>query len=122
MQVLIVNTIRAIRTLWSDPQFKSLSRLAVLAIASGTIFYALVENLRVVDSLYFSVMTLATVGYGDFAPKTDAGKLFTIVYALVGIGIMLAFLTRVAGQTAISHMEHRNGHRVRDRLTARKRH
>jgi voltage-gated potassium channel len=124
MEVLIVNTIRAIRTLWTDAQFRSLSKLAVIAIASGTIFYWLVEDLRPVDSLYFSVMTLATVGYGDFTPKTDAGKLFTILYALVGIGIVLSFLTRVAGQAAVTHMEHRearNGHSIRARLAARKR-
>ena len=43
------------------------------------------EDLRLLDSFYFSVVTLATVGYGDFTPQTDAGKLFTAVYVLVGI-------------------------------------
>jgi voltage-gated potassium channel len=119
MEVLLINTFRAIRTLWTDPQFRSLTRLAVIAISSGTIFYWLVEDLRPVDSLYFSVTTLATVGYGDFAPKTDAGKLFTVVYMLVGVGILLAFLTRLSGQVVISHLDHRQArdrHRLRDRL------
>ena len=119
MEVLLVNTFRAIRTLWTDPQFRSLTRLAAIAIASGTVFYWLVEGLRPIDSLYFSVTTLATVGYGDFAPKTDAGKLFTVVYMLVGVGILLAFLTKVSGQVVISHLDHhqaRNGHRLRDRV------
>jgi voltage-gated potassium channel len=122
MEVLLINTFRAIRTLWTDPQFRSLTRLAVIAISSGTIFYWLVEDLRPVDSLYFSVTTLATVGYGDFAPKTDAGKLFTVVYMLVGVGILLSFLTRVAGQVVVSHLEHHdsgNGHRLRNRLGRR---
>jgi hypothetical protein len=42
-----------------------------------------------VDALYFSVVTLTTVGYGDFAPQTDLGKLFTAVYVRLGIGILL---------------------------------
>jgi voltage-gated potassium channel len=122
MELLVLNSIRAIRTLWSDPQFKALTRLAVIAITSGTIFYWLVEDLRPVDSLYFSVVTLATVGYGDFTPQTDAGKLFTVVYVLVGVGILLSFVTRVAGQVVVTHMhdrETRNGHALRARLAAK---
>jgi voltage-gated potassium channel len=125
MEVLLVNTFRAIRTLWSDPQFRSLTRLAVIAISSGTIFYWLVEDLRPIDSLYFSVTTLTTVGFGDFSPKTDAGKLFTVVYVLLGVGILLAFLTKVAGQVVVSHLDHqqaRNGHGLRDRLARKAQH
>ena len=50
----------------------------------------------VLDSLYFSVTTLTTVGYGDFFPKTDAGKMFTIFYILAGVGILLGFVNAVA--------------------------
>jgi voltage-gated potassium channel len=119
VEVLVVNTIRAIRTLWSDPQFKSLTRLTLIAITSGTVFYWLVEGLRPVDALYFSVTTLATVGYGDFSPETTVGKLFTIVYVLVGVGLLLAFLGRLAGQVVATHAdrhEARNGHGRRPHL------
>jgi voltage-gated potassium channel len=119
VEVLIINTIRAIRTLWSDPQFKSLTRLTLIAITSGTVFYWLVEGLSPVDSLYFSVTTLTTVGYGDFSPDTAAGKLFTVVYVLVGVGILVAFLNRVAVQVVKTHahdFEARNGHGRRPHL------
>jgi voltage-gated potassium channel len=98
--LLILTTFRAFWALRRDPQFASLALLAVVAIISGTGFYALVEGLRFVDAFYFSVVTLTTVGYGDFAPKTDAGKLFTAVYVLVGVGILLAFVTTVAAKVA----------------------
>jgi voltage-gated potassium channel len=116
MEILIVNSIRAIRTLWEDAQFRSLARLALIAIASGTFFYWLFEDLSVVNALYFSVTTLATVGYGDFSPTTTAGKLFTVVYVLVGVGLLLAFLGRLAGQVVVTHAEHferRNGKKLR---------
>src|ERR687895_2385527 len=96
MPLLILGMIRAIWALRREPQFISLGLLTAIAIISGTAFYALVEGLRFVDALYFSVVTLTTVGYGDFAPKTDVGKLFTAVYVLVGVGILLAFVTTVA--------------------------
>ena len=98
MPLLVFGMLRALWALRRDPQFRSLALLTLIAIASGTGFYSTVEGFRVVDALYFSVMTLTTVGYGDLAPQTDLGKLFTVVYALVGIGILLAFVTTLAAK------------------------
>jgi voltage-gated potassium channel len=39
---------------------------------------------------------ITTVGLGDVAPTTDAGKIFTIAYVLVGIGVLVAFATAFA--------------------------
>ena len=98
MPLLILTMVRAGWALRRDSQFTSLALLAVIAILSGTGFYSIVEGLRIVDALYLSVVTLTTVGYGDLAPKTDAGKLFAVVYVLVGIGILLAFVTTLAAK------------------------
>ena len=87
--------IRFARTLWrslKDPEFQALFFLVVVALISGTWFYSLVEGWSLLDSLYFSVITLTTVGYGDFSPSTVAGKIFTIFYIFVGIGLILSFL------------------------------
>jgi voltage-gated potassium channel Kch len=63
----------------------------LLCVATGTVFYHFVESFSWLNSLYFSAMTLTTVGYGDFAPATTAGKLFTAVYAFLGIGFFFGF-------------------------------
>lgn len=68
-------------------------------LATGTLFYSLAEDWSPLDSLYFSVTTLATVGYGDFAPKTDSGKVFTIFFVLAGVGVLVVFASEVARQT-----------------------
>jgi len=39
------------------------------------------------QSIYWAVVTLASVGYGDISPVTPMGRLMTIIMALVGIGI-----------------------------------
>lgn len=66
-----------------------------ITISFGAIFYHFIENWNWIDSIYFSVITLTTVGYGDFYPQTDVGKLFTIFYILTGIGLMLSFINEL---------------------------
>lgn len=65
--------------------------VALLVLLFGSIFYHHVEKLDWVDSFYFSTITLSTVGYGDITPKTDLGKIFTIFYVMIGIGIIATF-------------------------------
>jgi len=48
------------------------------------------------NALYFCIVTLATVGYGDFVPKTDGGKIFLIFYVFIGFGIFSFLLTDLA--------------------------
>jgi len=62
--------------------------LVILFLFVGTIFYSTIEGWTSVDSLYFSAMTLTTVGYGDLYPTTIASKLFTSFYAVFGVGTM----------------------------------
>ena len=67
-------------------------------LATGTVFYAVVEGWSILDALYFSVTTLTTVGLGDFTPQTGIGKAFTIIYVLAGVGLILAFANAVLAE------------------------
>jgi hypothetical protein len=51
-----------------------------------------------VDSFHFAVVTLTIAGYGDINPATTAGKALTTVYPLIGVGVLVAFLTVTARQ------------------------
>ena len=79
-----------------DLEFRRLLLLTAVILAAGTLFYHFIEQWRWLDSLYFSVMTLSTVGYGDLTPLTDAGKIFTVIYIFFGIGVILSFINVVA--------------------------
>lgn len=85
-----------LRQLLADPGFRAAFSLLVALLTAGTLFYALVEGWSLLDSLYFSVIAIATVGFGDFAPQTDLGKAFTIVYVLIGVGLLVWILSRIA--------------------------
>ena len=50
------------------------------------------EKWTVIDSIYFSVVTILTVGYGDLYPTTTAGRIFTSVFAMAGMTILGIFL------------------------------
>ena len=86
---------RAVREGFRDPAARPLFLSVTALLATGTVVYAIVERWSLLDSLYFSVMTLTTVGYGDFAPHTVVGKVFTMIYVLAGIAVILAFAEHV---------------------------
>jgi hypothetical protein len=71
---------------------ESIAAAVLFTLIVGTVFYHLVEGWRILDSAYFSVITLTTIGYGDFSPQTDLGKLFTILYAFAGVGLLATYL------------------------------
>ena len=109
---------RSVKSALEDPEFEVLFTLLAILLLLGTFFYHGVEGWDYVDSIYFSVVTLTTVGYGDLAPHTDAGKLFTILYLLIGIGVLLGFVNTVAHHAL---QEGRDSTLISHRLGLRKR-
>lgn len=73
--------------------YRLLVAAAVITLATGTAVYHFVEHFKWIDAYYFSVVTLATIGYGDFVPHTNFGKIFTTFYIFIGVGIITTFIT-----------------------------
>jgi voltage-gated potassium channel len=65
----------------------------LLAIGVGTVVFQAIEGWTILDSLYVTVQTLTTVGYGDQTPQTAAGRAFATVFMLFGVGLVLYALT-----------------------------
>lgn len=64
--------------------------LALLAVmVLGTIVFMTIEGLSLTDAFYFSLVTIATVGYGDIHPATQMGKIFAIALIITGVGTFL---------------------------------
>src|SRR5689334_1061052 len=85
--------------------------LAVLAaIVTGTIAFHLLEGWSILDSLYVTVQTLTTVGFGDVTPRTGAGRAFTTVFMMVGVGVVLYALTSTVQSIVHSELFARYGH------------
>ncbi len=72
----------------------SLAILGMLVV--GAIGFKFFEDWTWLESLYLATQTVTTVGYGDVPPKTSAGRMFAILFMLLGAGTVLYALTVLA--------------------------
>ncbi len=75
-----------------------LTAIVIAPLIAGTIGYVVIEGWPVLDSLYMSIITLSTVGYGETQELSDVGRMFTSV--LIGV-CMLATAWWTAGITSV---------------------
>lgn len=67
------------------------STLLVVGIAG----FMATENMSLSDAVYFSIVTMATVGYGDIHPQTGMGKLLTLIVIIGGVGTFLGVIASI---------------------------
>jgi voltage-gated potassium channel len=80
------------------PELKPVVRPLILLVAItavGTAGYMVVEGWPLFDAAYMTIMTLTTVGFGEVRPLDAAGRMFTMLLMIGGIGGVLYTLTTV---------------------------
>lgn len=78
-------------------RFFMLIVVIIILMVIGTFFYHFVEGWSIIDSLYFSSISLSTRGYGELHPTTVASKLFTVFYLFIGVAFILYALSSLIG-------------------------
>jgi hypothetical protein len=78
-----------------DPDSRPAIYWALGTLLFGTFAYHWLEGWSFLDSMYFCVVSLATVGYGDYTPTTPLAKVFTMAYLINGIAILVALFDRI---------------------------
>jgi len=99
MPAFIMVFIRFARALWNglkETEFRALFVTVAALLVTGTFYYSRVEGWSRLDALYFTVITLTTVGYGDLSPTQPGSKIFTIVFIFIGLGVISTFIVLLA--------------------------
>jgi voltage-gated potassium channel len=69
--------------------------LLLILLVLGTSGYMLIEDAGFLDSLFMTVITITTVGYGEAVPLDAKGRIFTIFLMLIGVGFVLYVFSKV---------------------------
>jgi len=93
-----------------DEDFRGLMILMLSLLAGAVVFYSNVEGWSMVDTIYFSVMTMSTIGYGDLVPTSSLSKSFTIVFSILSIGVFAAVVSKVVQIILVRKKERPNRH------------
>jgi voltage-gated potassium channel len=78
-----------------DKRSRPIFIYAGATVLIGTVLYHWLEGWGWLDSVYFVIISLTTIGYGDFSPTLPTTKLLTIFYALNGAAILLLLLDQI---------------------------
>jgi len=92
--------------------------LFVSILAVGIAGFMALEGLSFNDATYLAVATISTVGYGDIVPKTHAGRLFTCVFIIVGVGMAYYTFSLVISMSIEGRLKDFLGRRGMDRRIA----
>ncbi|MFP4327355.1 MAG: potassium channel family protein [Paracoccaceae bacterium] len=89
--------------------------MLVMVVLAGTVFFRFTEGWSWLDSYFFTVVTLSTVGYGSLVPETVAGKIGTTIFIFVGLGIFAVVIQQFGAYAVRKRAEHTE--RLVDALT-----
>ncbi len=78
-----------------------------LVIVAGVAGFSLLEGFSLFDSLYFTIVTVATVGYGDLHPATPGGKALAIAVIVGGVGCFVGLFANAVEHLAWRHERER---------------
>ena len=76
-----------------------------------------IMGLDIYDSIYYTIITLATVGYGDIIPITPLQKIFSVTLALSGVGVLAYIVTFIISSVTQNLQDMRSG-RIMERKLA----
>ncbi len=91
-------------------------------IMYGVLGSMLIMKLDFYDSIYYTIITIATVGFGDITPTTTIQKIFSATLALSGVGLLAYILTIIISSVTENLQDIRSGRHMEKRLAEMENH
>ena len=91
--------------------------IIVLILIYGILGSIYIMGLDIYDSIYYTIITLATVGYGDIIPTTPLQKIFSVTLALSVVGVLAYIVTFIISSVTQNLQDMRSG-RIMERKLA----
>jgi voltage-gated potassium channel len=101
----LLRVVQLARRVFSLEGLRYVGILAVLTALGGGAAFSAVEERSTWDGVWWAVVTMTTVGYGDINPETVEGRVIAIVVMIVGIGFVALLTAALAERFVASHVE-----------------
>ncbi len=89
--------------------------LLIVLMTGGIVGYMVIEDWSFLDSVYMTVISLTTVGYGEVHPLTPSGRVFTVFLLLTGLGLVSYSVSLLAQAALEGHIKGIWGRRKMDK-------
>lgn len=77
------------------PKSFTAAALLIVVLAFGTTGYMFIEHSSFLDSLYMTLITISTIGYGEIFPLSTRGRIFTMLLIVVGVGLVMFLFSKI---------------------------
>ncbi|TKG96039.1 two pore domain potassium channel family protein [Puteibacter caeruleilacunae] len=84
----------------------------LVVILFSTLIFSVVEGVPIADSLYYSIVTVSTVGYGDIHPMTNMGKITSVFLIVTGVGTFLGVVGNLSEMMIKRHERNNRSRKI----------
>jgi voltage-gated potassium channel len=95
--------------------------VALVVLLVGTVGYIAIEDMNVLDAVYMTTITITTIGFKEVVELSDQGRMWTMLLAFLGIGVILLIAGELAHAVVDADIRRlfgqRRDHRMLNRLT-----
>ena len=95
--------------------------VALVVLVVGTIGYVAIEGMGILDAVYMTTITITTIGFKEVVELSDEGRVWTMILAFLGIGVILLIAGELAHAVVDADIRRlfgqRRDHRMLNRLT-----
>lgn len=98
----MADTVKSVRF-----RFRFYLSLFLIALIGGVVGFMILEDMSLSQAVYFVIVTMATVGYGDISPETGPGRWLTLVVIVLGVATFLGVIAN-ATELILTRREEEN--------------